>query len=120
MVLIRTLGWLLLALAVAAAMQDGLTWWSEGAFRLLALGDMWSHLDYDSLNSVESYLIAHVSSRLWAWIILPILRLPALPVFLILGIACLWIGQANGRRSEPRSIISSRRPRRRRRSSGLS
>ncbi len=38
MVLFRALGWLLLALAVGAVVYDCLTWWSEGAFRLLARG----------------------------------------------------------------------------------
>jgi hypothetical protein len=120
MVLIRALGWLLLVLAVAIVVQDGLTWWSEGAFRLLALGDVWSRLDYGSLNSAESYLEGHVSSRVWAWIVLPVLRIPALPAFLVLGLALLWFGQGSAGRSEPRYIVSTRRPRRRRRSSGLS
>ena len=42
MVVVRGLGWLLLALAVAAIVHDGLIWWSEGSFHLLGLGDLWS------------------------------------------------------------------------------
>jgi hypothetical protein len=116
-VLVRGVGWLLLALAVAAIVQDGLSWWSEGAFRLLALGDVWSRLDYGSFNGAETFVITHVSSRLWAWIVLPVLRLPALPAFLVLGFFCLWAGQPGNRRREQPSMVSSR-PRRRRRARG--
>ena len=78
MVLFRALGWLLLAMAVAAVVYDGLTWWSEGAFRLLALDELWSRLDLDSLDRAQSVLQRHLSAALWLWIALPILRLPAL------------------------------------------
>jgi hypothetical protein len=115
MVLIRALGWLMLTLAVAAIVQDGLNWWSEGVFRLLALGDLWSRLDYDSFNSTESFLKEHVADAL------PVLAVPALPVFLVLGGILLWLGRGSFRRGEPRGISSSPPPRRRRRArSGLS
>jgi hypothetical protein len=124
MVLFRPLGWLLLAMTVAAAVQNGLTWWSEGIFRFLALGDLWAHLDYGSLAATQTYLIGHVSSHGWAWGVLPMLRLPAIPVFLILGLFCLWLGQPGGedRRGglgNASFVGGSRRPRRRR-SRGLS
>ena len=119
MVLFRALGWLLLAMTVAAAVQNGLTWWSEGSFRLLALGDLWAHIDYASLAATQAYLTQHVSSHGWAWGALPLLRLPALPVFLVLGLICLWIGQPAGESRRP--VLGevgfgngSRRPRRRR------
>ena len=35
MVVFRALGWLLLAMAVAAIVHDGLAWWTEGSFHLL-------------------------------------------------------------------------------------
>ena len=38
MVVFRALGWLLLAMAVAAIVHDGLAWWTEGSFHLLGLG----------------------------------------------------------------------------------
>jgi hypothetical protein len=113
MVLIRALGWLMLALAVAAIVHDGLNWWSEGTFRLLPLGDLWSRLDYDSFNFTESLLKTHVARAL------PMLSVPALPVFLVLGGLLLWFGQGNFRRREPKSVSSSR-PRRRRGRSGIS
>ena len=49
-VLFRAVGWLLLALAIAAVVHDALAWWTEGSFHLLGLGDLWSHLDVRSLE----------------------------------------------------------------------
>jgi hypothetical protein len=124
MVLFRALGWLLLVMTVATAVQNGLTWWSEGAFRFLTLGDVWAHLDYGSMSAVQGYLSEHVSAHGWSWGVMPLLHLPALPVFLVLGLFCLWIGQSGGdaRRSGGRPsgfAVGSRRPRRRR-SRGIS
>ena len=68
---------------------------------------------------LQTYSIEHVSSRGWIWLALPFLRLPAIPVFLILGLFRLWIGQrgGDGRRgglADPGVVGGSRRPRRRR------
>ena len=65
MVVLRGLGWLLLAMAVAAIVHDGLVWWTEGSFHLLGLGDLWSHLDVRSLSDVQSAVQRHVSAALW-------------------------------------------------------
>ncbi|MBS0540320.1 MAG: hypothetical protein JSR47_16255, partial [Proteobacteria bacterium] len=55
MVLFRALGWLLLVLAIAATVHNGLIWWSERAFRLLTLGDLWGRLDYGSFSAVQAF-----------------------------------------------------------------
>ena len=119
MVLFRALGWLLLALAVGAVVYDGLAWWSEGVLRLLPLGELWSRLDLESLNRAQSAVQRHLSVGLWTWLVLPILRFPALPVFLIAGTLFLWLGRRIGSRAET-SYIGARPPRRRRPRSGLS
>ena len=49
-VLFRALGWLLLAMAIAVAVQDALAWWTKGSFHLLGLGELWSRLDIRSLS----------------------------------------------------------------------
>jgi hypothetical protein len=116
MVLFRALGWLLLAMAVMAIVSDCLAWWSEGAFRLLPLGELWSRLDYGSLHGFQEMLESRFYGRLWRFIAMPILRLPALPVFLVGGTILLWIGRRIGSRAEPRFVTGSRPPRRRRRS----
>jgi hypothetical protein len=119
MVLFRALGWVLLAMAVGAFVYDGLVWWSEGALRLLSLAELWSRVDLGSLNRAQSGVQHHVSVGLWDWLVVPILKLPALPVFLIGGVAFLWLGRRIGSHAEP-SFIGTRPPRRRRPRSGLS
>lgn len=119
MVLFRALGWVLLAMAVGAVVYDALSWWSEGAFRLLALGDLWSRLDLGSLNRVENGLQHRLSGVLWRGVLLPILGVPALPAFVIAGVFFLWLGRRVGSRAEPAFLGGSSRPRRRR-SRGLS
>ena len=114
MVLFRALGWLLLAMGVGAVVFDALSWWSEGAFRLLALGDLWSRVDLGSLNRVESGLQRRVSGALWTDVLLPILRIPALPTFIIAGVFFLWLGRRVGSRTEPSFLGGTPRPRRRR------
>ena len=121
MVLFRALGWLLLAMAVGAVVYDGLAWWSEGVLRLLPLGELWSRLDLESLNRAQSAVQRHLSVGLWTWLVLPILRFPALPVFLIAGTLFLWLGRRIGSRMDQSFVVvGSRRPRRRRYRSGLS
>jgi len=61
MVVFRALGWLLLAMAVAAIVHDGLAWWTEGSFHLLGLGDLWAHLDTRSLADAQTA----VQRRVW-------------------------------------------------------
>lgn len=119
MVLFRALGWLLLAMAVAAIVHDGLAWWTEGSFHLLGLGDLWSHLDMRSLGNAQSAVQPHLSSALWNWFVRPVLTIPVLPAFFVLGALFLWFGGRGGERTESGLVIGSRPPRRRR-SRGLS
>jgi len=115
MVLFRALGWVLLALAVGAVVFDGLNWWSDGAFHLLALGDLWSRFDLASLTAFQRDLGATV----WTRVLLPILRVPALPALVIAGVLFLWFGRRVGSRTDP-SFLGGTRPPRRRRPRGLS
>src|SRR5471030_385565 len=115
MVLFRALGWMLLAMAVAAIVNDCLAWWSQGAFRLLSLGELWSRLDYGSLHHAQAYLEAHLAGWPWRWLAVPGLRLPALPVFTMAGVLLLWLGsRTGGDRTEASFVTGSRPPRRRR------
>ena len=76
---------------------------------------MWAHVHYASLASTQTWLAEHSS----AWVVQPTLRLPAVPVFLILGLFSLWIGQPasegrHGGLGEASFVGGTRRPRRRR------
>ena len=114
MVVFRALGWLLLAMAVAAVVHDGLAWWTEGSFHLLGLGDLWSHLDMRSLSDTQTAIQRHVSSALWFWLVRPVLMVPVLPAFLALGFFFLWIGNRGGDRPDTGFLLGARPPRRRR------
>jgi hypothetical protein len=118
MVLVRALGWLLLMLAVAAIVYDGLSWWSAGAFHLAPLGEWWSRLDLGSYVAAEKGL----PSEFWQWVVRPVLETPALSVFVVLGLLLLWLGQPRSRAPEPVGFVlgGSRPPRRRRRGGSLS
>lgn len=115
----RVLGWLLLAMSVAAAVHDGLAWWAEGSLRLLGFGGLWSHLDARSLADTQGAVQRHLSAGAWNWIARPLLMVPVLPAFLLVGLLCLWLGARGGRDRETGFFIGSRPPRRRR-SRGLS
>ncbi|OFW96759.1 MAG: hypothetical protein A3D94_07350 [Alphaproteobacteria bacterium RIFCSPHIGHO2_12_FULL_66_14] len=114
MVVFRVLGWLLLAMAVAAVVHDCLAWWTEGTFHLLGLGDLWSHLDVGSLGDAQSAIQRHLSISLWNWLVRPVLMIPALAAFLALGFVLLWLGGRGGQGTEQGFVIGSRPPRRRR------
>jgi hypothetical protein len=117
MVVFRGLGWLLLALAVAVVVHDLLTWWSEGSYPSSTFGSLWSHLDPSSLGNTQTSVRRHLSGILWTWMMRPLLTVPVVPAFAVLGLALVWIGRRDGGRAEPGFLMGSR-PRRRRR--GLS
>jgi hypothetical protein len=120
MVLFRALGWVLLASGVAALVNDCLSWWSEGTFRLLTLGELWARLDFGSLHATQGFIAGRARGIAWTWVALPILALPALPAFVIAGVFFLWLGRRVGSRADSAFVIGSRRPRRRRYRSRLS
>ena len=117
--LFRALGWLLLAMAVAAIVHDGLVWWTEGSFHLLSLGRLWAQLDVGSLGGAQAAVQRHLSVALWAWLVRPFLMIPAVPAFLGLGVFFFWLGNRSNERPEP-GFLGPRPPRRRRNRGGLS
>lgn len=110
----RALGWLLLAMAVAAFVHDGLAWWTEGSLHLIGLGDLWSHLDTRSFADAQTAVQRRVPSGLWFWLVRPILMVPLLPAFLVLGFFFLWLGNRGSGRPDTGFLLGSRPPRRRR------
>ncbi len=120
MVLVRAFGWLLLAMALAAVVHDALAWWSDGAFRLLTLAALWARVDLDSLTSFQTAIEHYIDPAVWNWVLRPILAIPALPAFVVLGLICLWLGQRPaGGRAPTGYVMGSRPPRKRRSRSGL-
>lgn len=118
MVAFRALGWLLLALAVTVIVHDLLTWWSEGSYPFSTLGSLWGHVDPTSLGNTQTSMRRYLGGGLWTWILRPVLAIPAVPAFLILGLLLLWLGRRDSGQPEPGFLVGSRPPRKRRR--GLS
>jgi hypothetical protein len=113
MVVFRALGWLFLALAVAVVVHDLLTWWSQGRYPFSTFGSLWAHLDPGSLGNTQTSARRHLSGVLWTWMMRPLLTVPAVPAFLVLGGVLLWIGRRELGRPDPGVLMGSR-PRRRR------
>ena len=51
-----------------------------------------------SLGDAQTAVQRHLSAALWNWLVRPILMIPALPAFLVLGLIFLWLGRARRRR----------------------
>jgi hypothetical protein len=115
MLLVRSLGWLLLALAVAVGVNDILAWWAEAHLHLLSLGELWSKLEPGSLENTQRNVQRFANPGLWSWLARPVLAVPAIPVFLAIGLLLLWVGNRGDGRGEPGMIGTTRPPRRRHR-----
>jgi len=61
----------------------------------------------DSLNHAQSAVQRHLSVGLWSWSSCRILKLPALPMFVIAGVVFLCFGRRIGSRAEE-SFIGTR------------
>jgi hypothetical protein len=113
MFLVRGLGWFLLALAVAVTVNDALAWWSEAHFHLLTLGELWAKLEPGSLAETQRSVQRFANPTLWQTLARPVLAVPAIPAFLVIGLLLLWAGGRAGA-PEAGAIMRTRPPRRRR------
>lgn len=115
----RAFGWLLLAMALAAAVHDALAWWSDGSLRLLTLAGLWARIDLGSLTGLQDGIEQHIHPAAWHWVLRPILAIPAVLAFVVVGLICLWLGQRPMGRMPAGYVMGSRPPRRRRGRIGL-
>lgn len=71
------LGWLLIFAAVAAlAYELGLAW-QNGAYRMVAAGELWYRLDPSSLNLSQAIVQRYLHPVLWNPVIVSLLQWPA-------------------------------------------
>jgi hypothetical protein len=61
--LLRVLGWLLIAAAMAALAYDAVGWSGAEPMRLTALGELWFKIDRSSLNLAASYTALGLQPR---------------------------------------------------------
>ena len=115
MLLVRGLGWFLMALAVAVTVNDVLAWWSESNLHLLTLGELWGKLAPGSLAETQRSVQRFANPSLWQILARPALTVPAIPIFFGIGLLLVWAGTRVVGRADPGTIMSTRPPRRCRR-----
>jgi hypothetical protein len=95
---VRILGFLLLAGALLAAAWQFQLWAQSGRFIPLALGQMWFKLDASSLNLTQAVIERYVWPPLWDPVILTVLRWPAWAVLGLPALILLVVPISKGRR----------------------
>jgi hypothetical protein len=98
MIIGRVIGWLLLIAAGITLVGDIIVWSQTGTWRLSAAGELWSKLDRNSLNLVQSAIQRYVSPKLWDPVIQTILQFYALLVLAIPGLLLLWVTRSREKR----------------------
>ena len=88
MVIGRFLGWVILFVAGAVLVRDGLAWADTRALAPLSLGGLWSNLDGNGLIAAHQ-AIERAAPWLWRWALGPALAIWARPVLAILGLLLL-------------------------------
>lgn len=81
MIVCRALGWLLLALAIAALAFEGVNWLMTGEWRIFAAGELWFTLDPVSLNLVQAVTQRYLHPALWDPVAIELLQWPAWVIF---------------------------------------
>lgn len=98
----RTIGWILLALAVILAGHEGLNALEGEPYRLIATGELWFRIDQAlgtaSLNGTQAAIQRYVSAWLWESVIQPVLIAPAWVVLAIPGVLLVWLGRVRSPR----------------------
>ncbi len=97
MIVFRWIGWILIALAIAAAGHEVIASISGGGYRPFAFGELWYIIHRASLNLVQAVVQRYISPWLWDAVIATILLWPA---WLVMGVPGLVIAWAARRRRE--------------------
>ena len=97
----RIIGWVLLALALVLVGHEALNALEGEGYNLIALGELWFHLDQAmgtaSLNVSQAFIQRYVWAWLWEGIIQNILSAPAWLVLGLPGMALTWACRDRGR-----------------------
>jgi hypothetical protein len=103
LVLLRVLGWVLLAFALWFCVRDGLAVLDTGGFDPTPLGQVWADIHRDSLLLLEPGIVRHVHPALWEYVVFPLLQSPAALIFAVvgLGLALAARSQTPRRRRRP-------------------
>ena len=86
MIVGRILGWILVALSLAALVWDFFGRAEGEAFRAAPLGQRWFQIDAGSLNALQAGVERYVSPELWDSVFFPLLEWPAFLFPLVPGL----------------------------------
>ena len=98
MVVGRFLAWLMFVLMLVSGVVDVVVGWRTGTWRLDAVGEVWAYLHRNSLLLAEPAIDRHVWPGLWQTVVVPILLLPAAPLFAVLGSVLMLVFRHRQRR----------------------
>ncbi|MAG96140.1 MAG: hypothetical protein CMM08_05575 [Rhodospirillaceae bacterium] len=87
----RAAGWLLAGLALLALGAELVASLEAGAYRGLALGELWYALDVSSLNLIQAVVQRHLWPLLWDPMLVTVLRWPAWISFGLVALALVLI-----------------------------
>ena len=79
----RSVGWLLLAGALAGLIFELYRWASDGVYQVTAVAEVWVAINANSLVGFGAIIEQRLSPWLWIEVIVPLLTLP---VWLVLGL----------------------------------
>ena len=104
--IVRTIGFWLMASAVVLAVHDGARSIAEGRLETTSIGDLWFAVDSASLNISQAAVERYVHPILWDPVILSVLLAPGVIVIALLGLFLTVLG-----RRRPRPLIEELDPR---------
>ena len=90
----RTIAWILLLAAIAAAGYEAYSALGAGGWRPIALGELWFKLHSSSLNGAQAGIQRYIAPWLWEPVITTVLLWPGWVVFGVPGAALLWLCRA--------------------------
>ena len=100
-IVLRVIGWLLVAGAAVMAVREAMMWAQSGAWTPIAAGQLWFDIHKDSLQLVQPAIERYILPALWDPVILTVLQWPAWAVLGAPGLVlALWVGRR--RRPKPK------------------
>lgn len=89
MILGRAFGWAFLILALVVLARDVWTWIGGGPIRLMRLGELWFHLDSESLNLTQALTQRYLHPAVWDPGVVTVLLWPAAMILAGVGLVLL-------------------------------
>ena len=102
MIVVRSIGVALLAVALAALCHEAYAAVGTGAWRFIAAGEIWARIDGNSLVGFQALVEKGIAPWLWSDAALPVLLGPAWALPLVPAVLLLWLA----RRRRPRGAFS--------------